>query len=183
MEWPPSALRTRRRNLPGSVRAHQAGRHRRGAKPHSIWLPSSHRASWRSKRSQPLKSLLDAGIPLALRSDGPTNPYLDIMFATNPGNRPSEAITREQAVTAYTLTSAYAEFQEQEKVHSSRQTCRSRGLIPGHLHRTCGAITRDRLGDDVRGWQNHLPGETRKLSVKSEFHVRKILLSGFKQVI
>jgi predicted amidohydrolase YtcJ len=67
------------------------------------------------EKAQPLKSLLAAGIPLALGSDGPTNPYLDIMFAANPGNRPSEAITREQAVTAYTLTSAYAEFQEKEK--------------------------------------------------------------------
>jgi predicted amidohydrolase YtcJ len=67
------------------------------------------------EKAQPLKSLLAAGIPLALGSDAPTNPYLDIMFATNPGNRPSEAITREQAVTAYTLTSAYAEFQEKEK--------------------------------------------------------------------
>ena len=67
------------------------------------------------EKAQPLKSLLAAGIPLALGSDGPTNPYLDIMLATNPGNHPSEAITREQAVTAYTLTSAYAEFQEKEK--------------------------------------------------------------------
>jgi predicted amidohydrolase YtcJ len=67
------------------------------------------------EKAQPLKSLLAAGIPLAFGSDAPTNPYLDIMFATNPGNHPSEAITREQAVTAYTLTSAYAEFQEKEK--------------------------------------------------------------------
>jgi len=67
------------------------------------------------EKAQALKSLLAAGIALALGSDGPINPYLDIMFATNPGNRPSEAITREQAVTAYTLTSAYAEFQEKEK--------------------------------------------------------------------
>ena len=62
-----------------------------------------------------MKWLLAGGIPLACGSDGPTNAYLDIMFATNPGNRPSEAITREQAVTAYTLTSAYAEFQEKVK--------------------------------------------------------------------
>lgn len=67
------------------------------------------------EKSQPLKSLLAAGIPLAFGSDAQTNPYLDIMFATNPGNRPSEGITREQAVVAYTLTSAYAEFQEKEK--------------------------------------------------------------------
>jgi predicted amidohydrolase YtcJ len=67
------------------------------------------------EKGQPLKSLLDAGIPLAFGSDAPVNPYLDIMFATNPGNRPSEAITREQAVIAYTRTSAYAEFAEKEK--------------------------------------------------------------------
>ncbi len=64
---------------------------------------------------QPLRSLLDAGIPLALGSDGPMNPYLNIMFASIHPDRPSEAITREQAVAAYTLGSAYAEFAEKEK--------------------------------------------------------------------
>jgi predicted amidohydrolase YtcJ len=64
---------------------------------------------------QPLRSLLAAGIPVALGSDGPTNPYLNIMFATLDPNRPSEAMTREQAVIAYTLTSAYAEFAEKDK--------------------------------------------------------------------
>jgi predicted amidohydrolase YtcJ len=34
---------------------------------------------------------------------------------TIPANKPGEAITREQAVTAYTITSAYAEFAEKEK--------------------------------------------------------------------
>lgn len=67
------------------------------------------------EHAQPLRSLLAAGIPLALGSDGPTNPYLNIMFASLDSNRPSEAITREQAVIAYTLTSAYAEFAEKDK--------------------------------------------------------------------
>jgi predicted amidohydrolase YtcJ len=66
-------------------------------------------------KSQPLRSLLTAGIPLSLGSDGPTNPYLNIMFASLHPDRPSEAITREQAVIAYTLTSAYAEFAEKDK--------------------------------------------------------------------
>ena len=66
-------------------------------------------------KAQPLRSLLAAGIPLALGSDGPTNPFLNIMFATIHGDRPSEAITREQAVVAYTLTAAYAEFTEKDK--------------------------------------------------------------------
>ena len=65
--------------------------------------------------SQPLKSLLAAGIPVALGSDGPTNPYLNILFATIHADHPSEAITREQAVIAYTRTSAYAEFTEKDK--------------------------------------------------------------------
>jgi predicted amidohydrolase YtcJ len=67
------------------------------------------------QKAQPLRSILAAGIPVALGSDGPMNPYLNIMFATMHQNRPSEAITREQAVIAYTLTSAYAEFTEKDK--------------------------------------------------------------------
>jgi hypothetical protein len=66
-------------------------------------------------KAQPLRSLLAAGIPLALGSDGPTNSYLNIMFASLDPDRPSEAIAREQAVIAYTLTSAYAEFAEKDK--------------------------------------------------------------------
>jgi predicted amidohydrolase YtcJ len=64
---------------------------------------------------QALKSLLDAGIPLALGSDGPMNPYLNILLASMHPNRPSQAITREQAVSAYTAGSAYAEFAEKDK--------------------------------------------------------------------
>jgi predicted amidohydrolase YtcJ len=65
--------------------------------------------------SQPLRSLLAAGIPVALGSDGPMNPYLNIALACTHPDRPSEALTREQAVIAYTLTSAYAEFAEGDK--------------------------------------------------------------------
>lgn len=67
------------------------------------------------EKAQPVRSLIAAGIPVALGSDGPTNPYLSIMFATIHGNHPAEAITREQAVVAYTRGSAYAEFAEKEK--------------------------------------------------------------------
>jgi predicted amidohydrolase YtcJ len=63
----------------------------------------------------PVRSLIEAGIPFALGSDGPLNPYLNIMFAVTHPARPSEAITVEQAVEAYTRGSAYAEFQEDEK--------------------------------------------------------------------
>ena len=65
--------------------------------------------------SQPLRSLLAAGIPVALGSDGPLNPYRNIALACTHPDRPSEALTREQAVIAYTLTSAYSEFLEKEK--------------------------------------------------------------------
>jgi predicted amidohydrolase YtcJ len=67
------------------------------------------------REMQPLRSLLDAGIPLAFGSDGPNNPYLNIMLASTYPGKPTEAITREQAVIAYTLTSAYAEFAEKVK--------------------------------------------------------------------
>ncbi len=37
------------------------------------------------------------------------------MFAVTQPRRPSEAITREETVIAYTATNAYAEFEEQNK--------------------------------------------------------------------
>ena len=77
--------------------------------------PSLAKDLWEGTEAQPLRSLLTAGIPVALGSDGPTNPYLNIMLASLHPDRPSEAITREQAVIAYTLTSAYAEFAEKDK--------------------------------------------------------------------
>ncbi len=63
----------------------------------------------------PARSLIEAGLPFALGSDGPLNPYLNLMFAVMHPARPEEAITVEQAVEAYTRGSAFAEFQENEK--------------------------------------------------------------------
>lgn len=69
----------------------------------------------RERGFQPLKDLLDAGIPLALGSDGPPNPWLNMMWAAAPGARPDQALTREQVLHAYTAGSAYAEFEEDGK--------------------------------------------------------------------
>jgi predicted amidohydrolase YtcJ len=67
---------------------------------------------------EPLRSLLDEGIPLALGTDGigaASNPFVDLFFAVIHPTRPSEALTIEQAVRAYTRGSAYAEFEEHRK--------------------------------------------------------------------
>jgi predicted amidohydrolase YtcJ len=69
----------------------------------------------RAERDQPMRSLLEAGIPVAIGSDGPDNPFLNVLLATSYEGKPNEALTREQAVIAYTLTSAYAEFMEKDK--------------------------------------------------------------------
>ena len=61
---------------------------------------------------EPVKTLLDQGIPLAIGSDGPLNPFLNIMFAVL---RRTQSISVEKAVIAYTKTSAYAEFTESNK--------------------------------------------------------------------
>lgn len=69
----------------------------------------------RASSSEALRSILTAGIPIAIGSDGPLNTGLNIMLASlNPAN-PGEALTREQAVIAYTRTAAYAEGEEREK--------------------------------------------------------------------
>lgn len=69
----------------------------------------------RVRQYQPLRSVLQAGIPLALGSDGALNPFLNLMFAIKHPNNPAEAISREATVTAYTYGSAYAEFAERDK--------------------------------------------------------------------
>jgi predicted amidohydrolase YtcJ len=43
------------------------------------------------------------------------NPFLNLMFATTYPWKPVEALTREQALAAYTQGSAYAEFAEKQK--------------------------------------------------------------------
>jgi predicted amidohydrolase YtcJ len=63
----------------------------------------------------PAKSLLKAGVPVAIGSDGPMNPGLNLqLITTMPGNA-AEGITREEAVDAYTRGGAFAEFAENEK--------------------------------------------------------------------
>ena len=64
---------------------------------------------------QPMKSILKAGIPLAIGSDGATNPFINILAASIHPTNPREAITREEAVAAYTTGAAFAEFKESEK--------------------------------------------------------------------
>ncbi|MBL8136249.1 MAG: amidohydrolase [Acidobacteria bacterium] len=64
---------------------------------------------------QPLASVLAAGGALALGSDGPLSPFLNIAFATSRPGHPAEALTREQAVAAYTRGAAFAESTEPEK--------------------------------------------------------------------
>jgi predicted amidohydrolase YtcJ len=69
----------------------------------------------RARSAQSIKALLAADVKFALGSDGPLNPFLNMMFAvTHPAN-PGQALTREQVVAAYTIGSAYAEFQERDR--------------------------------------------------------------------
>ena len=63
----------------------------------------------------PVRSLLSDAILVGISPDGTTNPFWDMMVITSQQTNPSENITIEQAVIAYTKTNAYAEFKENEK--------------------------------------------------------------------
>lgn len=69
---------------------------------------------------QPFRSLLLAGIPLVIATDSSpespvANPFLQIMYASAYPEKPKESLSREEAVTAFTRTAAYAEFAEANK--------------------------------------------------------------------
>lgn len=106
--------------------------------PSHFMLPPPESAYMASHRLQPLADVLAAGIPLALGSDGPPSPWLNMMFAVAPASRPDQALTREQALRAYTAGSAFAEFSEGEKGR----------LAPGHLA-DLAVLSQDVLDDAV----------------------------------
>jgi predicted amidohydrolase YtcJ len=74
--------------------------------------PAQEAAVW------PTRSILASGAHLAIGSDAVTavpGPFVDLFFAQiNPAN-PSEAISLQDAIVAYTRGSAYAEFKEESK--------------------------------------------------------------------
>ncbi|HEY0529102.1 MAG TPA: amidohydrolase [Gemmatimonadaceae bacterium] len=63
----------------------------------------------------PWKSWRDAGIVIAYGSDMLRNPFVHMISVVTGGSHPAEAVTREEAVRAYTYGSAYAERREREK--------------------------------------------------------------------
>ena len=69
----------------------------------------------RMRNISAFRTMIDKGVPVAIGSDGPLNPWLNVMFATMHPVNPGQQITREGAVVAYTSGSAWAEFKEGEK--------------------------------------------------------------------
>ena len=89
--------------------------------PLHLALPEVLHARYGPERTpdvQLLRSALAAGVPVALGADAGgsgRNPWLNLMLATLHPVNPAEALTREQALAAYTRGGAYAEGQEAEK--------------------------------------------------------------------
>ena len=67
---------------------------------------------------EPMQSLLAAGIPLAIGTDGigvPQSPFVNLLLAMIHPTHPAEALTLTQALVAFTRGAAYAEFEEAHK--------------------------------------------------------------------
>ncbi|MFC7301569.1 amidohydrolase [Cognatiluteimonas weifangensis] len=83
--------------------------------PSHFMLPAAESAYMQAHALQPLAAVAAAGIPLALGSDGPPSPWLNMLFASHPVSRPDQTLSREQVLRAYTAGSAFAEFAEGHK--------------------------------------------------------------------
>jgi predicted amidohydrolase YtcJ len=86
----------------------------------------------RAERAFMLKATLEAGVPVALGSDGPLNPFLNVMFASITANNPAQAMTREQALIAYTRGAAFAEFRGAAEGDDRRRHALDR--LAGRVH-------------------------------------------------
>jgi hypothetical protein len=67
---------------------------------------------------EPMQSLLAEGIPLAIGTDGigvPQSPFVNLFLAMIHPTHPSEGLTLEQALVAFTRGAAYAELTEHRK--------------------------------------------------------------------
>lgn len=69
----------------------------------------------RAAQAAAVKTIVEAGLPFALGSDGPINPYLNMMFAAIHPTNPREGLTIDQSLAAYTRGAAFAEFAEKQK--------------------------------------------------------------------
>jgi endonuclease/exonuclease/phosphatase family metal-dependent hydrolase len=69
----------------------------------------------RVARTELVKSAIAAGVPFAIGSDGPMNPFLNIMFAAMNPTNPAQALTVEESVAAYTRGAAAAELADRQK--------------------------------------------------------------------
>ena len=120
--------------------------------PSHFMMPPGEAAYMQAHALQPLASVLADGIPLALGSDGPPSPWLNMMFAIAPASRPDQALTREQVLQAYTSGSAFAESSEHEKGQ----------LVRGYLA-DLAVLSQDVLDDAVPG--QALPATSSVLTV------------------
>ena len=120
--------------------------------PSHFMLPPPEAAYMQAHSLQPLAGVLKDGIALALGSDGPPNPWLNMMFAIAPASRPDQALSREQALRAYTAGSAHAESSEHEKGR----------LAPGYLA-DLAVLSQDVLDDALPA--QALPGTTSLLTI------------------
>lgn len=116
-DWPSKRVRIEHGDLIGGF-LDAARRHRivHVQNPSHFMLPEILRARYGTMPGlSAFRSVLEAGVPVAIGSDGPLNPWLNVFFATLHPTTPAEALTREQAIVAYTRGSAFAEFAEHEK--------------------------------------------------------------------
>ena len=97
----------------------------------------------RLKRTTTVKAIVESGVPFALESDGPMNPFLNIMFATINANNPSQALTVAAGVEGLHRGFRVGGVRRNEQGRDSTRHAGGRGApLAGHLCRAAAGAAR-----------------------------------------
>ena len=121
--------------------------------PAHFMLPAvmNSRLGGRTSRLTMMKTMIAAGVPVALGSDGPINPYLNVMFASINANNPAAGDdARAGGERLHSRLRAGGAHGDAKRNACAWDAGGPGDPVPGHLHGAAGRLAGDTQRADAR---------------------------------